>query len=58
MPVVAVKRGGKWRVVEKATGKLASKKGEAVDGGGHGSKEMAMKQAQKINISLHKRGKI
>ncbi len=58
MPVATKKIGGKWRVVETNTEKLAKRNSRAVDGGGHGSKEKAIAQVQAINISLHKKGKI
>lgn len=56
MPVMAKKVGGKYRVVEAATGKIAKNKaGTPVDGGGS-SAEGARKQAAAININMHKRG--
>lgn len=52
MPVKVAKRGEKYRIVEASTGKLArTKKGAAVDGGGHKSKEKAQKQARAINAN-------
>ncbi|KKM94067.1 hypothetical protein LCGC14_1202090 [marine sediment metagenome] len=57
MPVETKKIGGKWRVVEANTGKLAKRNGRAVDGGGHGSEGKAVAQVQAINISLHERKK-
>ena len=48
MPVKTVQRGGKWRVVEVATGKLATRNGRAVDGGGHQSKENAIDQGSSV----------
>lgn len=52
MPNKVVKKGDKYRVVEAATGKITkNKSGTAVDGGGHKSKEGAVKQAQAININ-------
>lgn len=60
MPVTTKQVNGKWRVVEKATGKVVghpSGKGPA-DGGGHGTRKAAMQQAAAINISMHKRGGI
>lgn len=58
MPVKAVKRGGRWRVVEAATGRLATNaKGTPVDGGGHASASKAKAQAAAINASLHRRRK-
>jgi len=58
MPVKAVKRGDKWRVVESSNGKIAKNKGgTAVDGGGHSSKSSAQAQCRAINRSLHERKK-
>ena len=57
MPVATKKIGGKWRVVEANTEKLAKRNGRAVDGGGHGSEGKAVAQVQAINISLHERKK-
>jgi hypothetical protein len=62
MPVIAVKRGDKYRVVEKPVEgrvKIAKNKaGTAADGGGHSSKEAAQRQARAINRSLKRAGKI
>jgi len=55
MPVTVMKKGGKWRVVEKGTGKIVTRGGSAVDGGGHGSKSAAREQATAINISQSRR---
>lgn len=53
MPVKAAKRGDKWRVVEAKSGKIAkSKRGNARDSGGHGSKSKAQAQARAINRNL------
>lgn len=58
MPVHVKKIGKKYRVVDPS-GKIAKNKGgTALDGGGHSSSIKATKQAQAVNISLHKRGKI
>lgn len=58
MPVTVRKRGKKYRVVEKSSGKIAkNKSGTALDGGGHSSKAKADKQAGAVNYSIHKRGK-
>lgn len=58
MPVTAKQIDGKWRVVEAATGKLATNKsGTPLDGKGHATQAGAQAQAAAINISLHKRGK-
>ena len=57
MPVRVVKMGPRYRVVE-STGKIAkNKKGNTIDGGGHSTKEKAIKQSQAINISLSKKKK-
>lgn len=53
MPVKTVKRGGKYRVVEAATGKIAKNAaGTALDGGGKASKTAVEKQASAVNISM------
>ena len=58
MPVTVKKVGGKYRVVEKATGQIAKNKaGTAVDGGGHSSGGRAGAQASAINHSLASRKK-
>ena len=59
MPVVTKKRGDKYRVIEKETGKIAKNKtGTSLDGGGHKSKAAAEKQASAVNISqARKRGR-
>lgn len=52
MPVIAKKIGDKYRIVEKATGKIAKNNaGTAIDGGGHDSEETAKSQASAVNIS-------
>lgn len=59
MPVRVEKRGPKYRVVESIEHKIAkNRKGTAIDGGGHLTKETAVKQVQAVNISLRKRRKI
>lgn len=56
MPVKTVRRGGKVRVVEAASGKIAKTgKGRARDGGGHRSKAKAQRQARAINRATAKR---
>lgn len=48
--------GGKWRVVEQATGKIAKNKaGTALDGGGHSDKKAALAQVGAVNSSLKRR---
>ena len=50
MPVKTTKRGGKYRVVEAATGRIAKNKGgTAADGGGHSSPGKARAQVGAIN---------
>jgi len=58
MPVIIKKRGDRFRIVEKNTGKIAKNKaGTALDGGGHKSKAAADKQRSAVNISqARKRG--
>jgi len=52
MPVATAHQGGKWRVVEVATGDVAkNKSGTAVDGGGFASKVEAARQVAAINIA-------
>jgi len=58
MPVRVIKQGPKYRVIEP-NGKIAkNSKGSAMDGGGHSTRDAAIKQVQAINISLRKRKKI
>lgn len=52
MPVKAARRGGKWIVVESATGKKMDHSGM------FRSKRRAQAQAKAVNASLHRRGKI
>jgi len=57
MPVTVKKVGGAYRVVEKATGKIVTRGGKPVDGGGHLTAQGAQEQASAINISqARKRG--
>lgn len=58
MPAKVVKRGGKYRISESATGKLMRNRGGTVVSKGFRSKRQAARQARAINASLHKRGKI
>ena len=56
MPVKTAKRGGKYRVVEQATGKIAKNKdGTAADGGGHSSQQAAVRQVGAMNTPKGKR---
>ncbi len=57
MPVTVAKRGSKFRVVEN--GKIAKNKGgTSIDGGGHVTRNGAVRQARAVNASLKKSGKI
>ena len=59
MPVVVRKRGGKFRVVESGSGKVAKTAGGgSADGGGHTTEARAERQARAINASLSRAGKI
>lgn len=49
MPVKVVKRGGKFRVIERSSRIAKGSKGHARDGGGHVSRETAQRQARAIN---------
>ena len=50
MPVKPEKRGGKYRVVEAGSGRVAkNSSGTAVDGGGHKTRDKALKQCRAIN---------
>ena len=52
MPVTVVRKDGKYRVVEAATGKVAKNAaGTAIDGGGHAMRANAVKQVRAINRS-------
>lgn len=52
MPVSVKKRGELYRVVETATGRIAKTENEkAVDGGGHASREKALRQVRAINMN-------
>jgi hypothetical protein len=57
MPVHVVKRGDKYRIVEKSGRIATNAAGTAIDGGGHNSKEAAQRQATAVNISLKKKKK-
>lgn len=58
MPVKTSKRGGKYRVVEATTGRIAKNKGgTAADGGGHSSPGKARAQVGAINTPKSKRRK-
>ncbi len=50
MPVSVRRRSGKYRVVETASGHIATTSGgKARDGGGHSSQAKAKRQARAIN---------
>lgn len=51
MPATVKKEGSKYRVVEADSGAAVQKDGSAVDGGGHGSKAEADRQARATNAS-------
>lgn len=56
MPVMMKKVGGKYRVVEAASGKIATTKNrKAHDGGGHKSREQAIAQVQAINMAIERK---
>jgi len=58
MPTKVVKRGGKFRVVESDTGRIAKNKGgTAMDGGGSKTRAPVLKQNAAVNIKqARKRG--
>ena len=54
MPVSALQRGNRVRVVETATGRIArNKSGTPVDGGGHSTKAEASRQVRAINSRMY-----
>lgn len=58
MPVGVKKIGGRFRIVEGDSNKLATRNGRPIDGGGHTVKENALAQMRAVNANLHKKGKI
>lgn len=55
MPVCVEKRGKKYRIVNCASRQIETNKaGTPLDGGGHDSKDAAMKQMRAINANLEK----
>lgn len=59
MPVRVRRIRSSYRIVEADTGQIAKNaESTPVDGGGHQSQIKAMNQAQAINISLIKYGKV
>ena len=58
MPVVVRRRDGKFRVVEKATGRIAAgSQGGARDSGGYETREQAERTARAINAGIARRRK-
>lgn len=56
MPVIVLKRRGRYRVVEADTRRIAkTKNNKARDGGGHRSKKKAERQARAINAAISRR---
>lgn len=56
MPVIVLKRRGRYRVVEADTRRIAkTKNNKARDGGGHRSKKKAERQARAINAATSRR---
>lgn len=50
MPATVKKVGKKWRVVEAGNGRIVKNRaGTAADGGGHRTREEALRQARAIN---------
>ena len=59
MPVCVKKIKNKYRVVECDSNAIAkNKSGTALDGGGHDSRQAALKQMRAVNASLEREGKI
>jgi hypothetical protein len=58
MPVRAVKRGDKWRVVEPSGRIAKTSTGKARDGGGHSSKAKATSQVRAINSNSSGKKKV
>lgn len=58
MPVRVMKMGPRYRVIESNGSIAKNKKGTAIDGGGHTTRDKAISQVQAVNISLRKRKKI
>lgn len=52
MPLIVHKRDGKYRLINKDTGRIEkTKNGKAIDGGGHLTKEKAQRQIRAIYYS-------
>jgi len=59
MPVKAVLRNNRFRVVDSNTGRITmNKAGTSVDGGGNMLKSAVDSQVRAINASLKRRGEI
>jgi len=59
MPVCVKKIKEKYRIVECDSNIIAKNKGgNALDGGGHESRQAALKQMRAVNASLEREGKI
>lgn len=56
MPARAVKRKGKWRVVEPDGKLVRNEAGTPVDGGGHDSEALAKRQATAVNMPRKRKG--
>lgn len=55
MPYIIKKRGDKFRIIDKNTGKVARRStGKPVDGGGKKTKSAVMPQMQAMNIEYAK----
>ena len=51
MPLAIVKRGKRYRLVERGGNLAKNSKGTPIDGGGHNSRQKAEKQRNAINLS-------
>lgn len=54
MPVKCVKRNGTWRIVGPDGSIETNAKGNALDGGGHDSKQDCVAQARAVNANMQK----
>ena len=55
MKVEVIQMGGLWRIVDEENGRVVvSRNGKPLDGGGHDSREKAIRQAGHINASSEK----
>ena len=56
MPVKVQKRGDVYRVIEADSGRIAkTMNGNPRDGGGHGDRDKAMRQARAMNMAIAKK---